>query len=74
MTTFNNEDPALPDMPAAFTAHTPSGATHVCASHARQIQHVMRLLGAHVNFTAPPPGAQCKNCENEAAHGIKETS
>jgi hypothetical protein len=24
MTTFNNEDPALPDMPATRTAHTPS--------------------------------------------------
>lgn len=26
MTVMNNEDPALPSMPATFTAHTPSGA------------------------------------------------
>lgn len=70
MTTFNNEATALPNMPATRTAHTPSGTTHVCEAHAKQIQTVMRMLGAHVNFTEPPTGAQCKNCENEALRGI----
>ena len=67
MTVMNNEDPALPSMPATFTAHTPSGPTHCCVAHARKLEGLMRLLGAHVNFTKAPDGAQCANCENEAA-------
>lgn len=72
MTTMNNEDPALPDMPAAFTAYTPSGPTHCCVAHARKLESLMRMLGAHVNFTKAPDGAQCANCENEAGRTSKE--
>jgi hypothetical protein len=66
MTTINGDDPALPDMPATFIDHTPSGPTPCCAAHAQKIEGLMRFLGAHVNFTKAPDGAQCANCENEA--------
>lgn len=66
MTVMSNEDPALPEMPAKFLAHTPSGSTPCCVAHARALESLMRMLGAHVNFTAAPDGAQCANCENEA--------
>lgn len=56
--------------PATFTAHTPSGPTHCCVKHARQIEALMRMLGAHVNFTKAPDDAQCDNCKNEAAKEI----
>jgi len=67
MAVMSNEDPALPDMPARFMAHTPTGAVPCCVAHARQLEALMRMLGAHVNFTQAPEGAQCSNCENEAS-------
>jgi hypothetical protein len=66
MTTINGEDPAPPDMQATFIAHTPSGPTPCCVAHARKIGGLLRFLGAHVNFTKAPDGAQCENCVNEA--------
>lgn len=69
MTVMGYEDPALPDMPAEFTAHTPSGQTHCCVTHARKSEPLMRIMGAHVNFTRAPGGAQCANCENEVLRG-----
>ena len=59
------------DFPATFTMHAPSGATHACVKHARQIESLMRFMGAHVNATKAPEGAQCGNCVNEAKAGSK---
>lgn len=53
-------------MLATFTMHTPSGPTHCCVKHARQLESVMRMLGGHTNATKAPDGAVCENCENEA--------
>lgn len=55
-----------PGYPAAFTMHTPSGPTHACVKHARGIESLFRFMGAHVNATKAPDGAQCDNCLNEA--------
>lgn len=55
------------DYPAAFTMHTPSGSTHCCVTHARQLESLMRMLGAHTNAVKAPEGAECANCKNEAA-------
>lgn len=52
--------------PATFTMHTPSGSTHCCVKHARQLEHLMRMLGAHTNAVKAPEGAECENCKNEA--------
>lgn len=67
MTVKQDEDPALPTMPATFTAHTPSGPVHCCVSHAKGLQKLMRFMGAHVNFTKAPEDAECSNCMNEAS-------
>ena len=32
--------------PAEFTVHTPTGPVHSCVKHARQIEGLMRMLGA----------------------------
>lgn len=56
------------DYPAAFTMHTPSGPTHCCVTHARQLESLMRMLGAHTNAVKAPEGAECANCKNEAKH------
>ena len=56
------------DYPATFTMHTPSGPTHCCVKHARQLESLMRMLGAHTNAVKAPEGAECANCKNEAKH------
>lgn len=66
MTVMDNEDPALPDMPAKFLAITPTGPVPCCVAHARKLEGVMRILGVRVSFTAAADGEQCTNCENEA--------
>ena len=53
------------DFPATFTMHTPSGWTHCCVKHARQLEGLMRMLGAHTNAVKAPEGAECENCKNE---------
>lgn len=53
-------------MLAKFTMHTPSGPTNCCVKHARQLEGLMRMLGAHTAATKAPDGAVCENCENEA--------
>jgi len=53
-------------MLATFTMHTPSGPTHCCVRHARQLEGLMRMLGAHTNAVKAPDGAECENCKNEA--------
>lgn len=55
-----------PEHPATFTMHTPSGPTHCCVKHARQLEGLMRMLGAHTNAVKAPEGAECENCKNEA--------
>ena len=52
--------------PAEFTVHTPTGPAHSCIKHARQIEGLMRLLGAHTHAVKAPDGAECANCINEA--------
>lgn len=52
--------------PAEFTVHTPTGPVHSCIKHARQIEGLMRLLGAHTHAVKAPDGAECANCINEA--------
>lgn len=52
--------------PATFTAHTPQGPTHCCVKHAHMVENLFRFMGAHVNFTKAPEGAECANCANEA--------
>ena len=51
--------------PAEFTVHTPTGPVHSCVKHARQIQGLMRMLGAHTHAVKAPDGAECANCINE---------
>jgi len=51
---------------AKFTMHTPSGPTHCCEKHARQLEALMRMLGVHTNAVLAPDGSTCENCENEA--------
>ena len=53
-------------MLATFTMHTVQGPIHCCVKHARQLESVMRMLGAHTSATKAPDGAVCGNCENEA--------
>ena len=53
-------------MLATFTMHTVQGPIHCCVKHARQLESVMRMLGAHTSATKAPDGAVCENCENEA--------
>lgn len=67
MTVKQDEDPALPTMPAVFTAHTPTGPVPCCMAHAKALQNLMRFMGAHINFTSAPEGAECTNCLNEAS-------
>jgi len=55
-----------PEHPAIFTMHTPSGPTYCCVKHARQLEGLMRMLGAHTKAVKAPEGAVCENCENEA--------
>jgi hypothetical protein len=58
-----------PKYPAVFTMHTPSGPTDCCVKHARAVENLFRFMGAHVNATKAPDGAQCANCINEAKKG-----
>lgn len=51
---------------AIITMHTPTGPTHCCMKHARQLERLMRMLGAHTNAVKAPEGAECENCKNEA--------
>jgi len=53
-------------MLATFTMHTVQGPIHCCVKHARQLESVMRMLGASTSATKAPDGAVCGNCENEA--------
>ncbi len=55
-----------PEHPATFTMHTVQGPIHCCVKHARQLESVMRMLGAHTSATKAPDGSVCGNCENEA--------
>ena len=52
--------------PAEFTVHTPQGPVHSCVKHARQIEGLMRMLGAHTHAVKAPDGVECANCINEA--------
>lgn len=52
--------------PAEFTVHTPTGPVHSCVKHARQIEGLMRMLGAHTHAVKAPDGVECANCINEA--------
>ena len=52
--------------PAEFTVHTPTGPVHSCVKHARQIEGLMRMLGAHTHAVKAPDGVDCANCINEA--------
>ena len=45
--------------PAEFTVHTPQGPVHACIKHARQIEGLMRMLGAHTHAVKAPDGAEC---------------
>ena len=51
---------------AEFTVHTPTGPVHSCVKHARQIEGLMRMLGAHTHAVKAPDGVECANCINEA--------
>ena len=55
-----------PEYPAKFTMHTPTGTVHCCVKHARQIECLMNMLGAHTKSVGAPHGAECSNCKNEA--------
>lgn len=54
------------EFPAVFTMHAPNGPTNACVNHARQIEGLFRMLGAHVAATKAPDGSQCDNCVNAA--------
>lgn len=54
------------NFPATFTMHAPNGPTHACVKHARAIEAIFRMLGAHVGSTKAPDDSQCDNCVNEA--------
>jgi len=47
--------------PAEFTVHTPTGPVHCCVKHARQIEGLMRMLGAHTHAVKAPDGVECAN-------------
>jgi len=67
MTVKQDEDPALPTMPAKYTAHMPTGPVPCCEHHAKMLRGLMSLMGTHVGFTAAEEGAECSNCLNEAS-------
>lgn len=60
-----------PAFPATLTGHAVNGPVHVCMLHARKLEGLYRHLGAHINFTRAPDGAECSNCINEAAKAAK---
>ena len=43
-----------------------TGTVHSCVKHARQIEGLMRMLGAHTHAVKAPDGVECANCINEA--------
>lgn len=57
------------DYPATFTMYTLNRPVHCCVKHARQLESVMRMLGAYTNAVKAPEGAECSNCKNEAKVG-----
>lgn len=52
--------------PATHIIHCPSGPTHACEEHAKQIQGVMGVLGTHAVCTPSDGKHECSNCKNEA--------
>lgn len=57
---------ALPEFPATFLVHWPTGPVPACVRHARGLINLGRVLGSHIVATAAPDGSRCENCVNEA--------
>lgn len=57
---------ALPEYPAQYVVHWPTGPVNACKEHADKLRNLGGFMGAHVTVTEAGPGASCSNCENEA--------
>lgn len=57
---------------ATHIVHCPTGPTHACETHARQIQSLMSVLGAHVAIELSDGEHECNNCKNEAKEGVSK--
>lgn len=52
--------------PATLVGHTVSGPEPLCDRHAVALAGLMSALSADITFTPTEPGAECRNCRNEA--------
>jgi len=63
----------MDSFPATKTAHWPSGPVFCCDRHCAALERVAEVMGLVLAVThAVPDGAQCRNCENEAAKAERE--
>lgn len=63
---MNPSDFPAADFPAQWRVHWPGQEVDACDRHKQALEKIASNMGFLVSFSVAAPGAQCKNCINEA--------